>query len=153
MREAYVPTQQPETQEDPWIPAPNALNEEQAPAYRFSAKQALAQYAATMTRLLGRVISRDLRLRRSEPHHIGLDAGVIGDLVAGSHIDHERFRGPSAASLILPTMKSAGCPDNRRWRARAMQATHIGRMQRPALSGAAFGGMLRGFSHGRQTDN
>src|ERR1051325_949406 len=29
------------------IPATNALNEEQAPAYRFSAKQALAQYAAT----------------------------------------------------------------------------------------------------------
>jgi hypothetical protein len=27
-------------------------------------------------------------LRRGKPHHIGLDARVVGDLSAGSHIDH-----------------------------------------------------------------
>src|SRR6201996_156476 len=41
-------------------------------------------------------------------------------------------------------MKRGGGSGNRRRRARAMQATHIGRKAWPELSGAAFGGLLWG---------
>ena len=42
------------------------------------------------------------RLRRRQPHHIGSRAGVVGDFVGCSHVDHRLVFRPDAARCIRP---------------------------------------------------